>query len=265
MRMATHWMSLLLCAVVLGCSHEPSNESAAAPRVPRVDERTARVDERTPRAVLLDAVAFGTERWCQLEVKQSLVTGTRRRIHFDKDAAVQALLNWRGGSGATAALMPWPVGTIFVAESLDAEGHALDTEVLLVRSGTPDFRLFDEAGNESHTFRQPGDSPGGPRQRNVPVVCAGCHNGTGFFPPMTNFPTEPAVHEMTVSEGARDILVINKFLEGFHRSGGTFGPYASILLGQLRAGMAAGRLTAADKARAAALQPRYPDLLATPR
>ncbi|MSR74825.1 MAG: hypothetical protein EXS14_05065 [Planctomycetes bacterium] len=222
---------------------------------------SAELARATARDQFLEGHGFGSERWCSLVVKNSFVTGTSRRISFDKDAAVEALLSFRGGTGHGAAPLAWPVGTVFVAESLAVDGHALDTEILIVRGDTPDFRIFDETGAVSNTFRQPGDPPSGPRGANVPVVCSGCHNGTGFFPPMMNFPTEPEAQAVSVADGARNAVLIERFLEGFHRSGGTFGPYASMFLGQLRAGLLNGSLDAADRARAERLRMRYPEVL----
>lgn len=214
------------------------------------------------RARFLREIGFDkNEEWESLEVSKSLVTETRRKIYFSKEAVTQALLEHGGGEGFQSKPMNYPDRTVFIAESLQPDGTRIDTEVLITRrEGPPEFLLFDAKGEESKTFHQPGDPPDGPPPGNVPRVCMGCHLGTGYFDPMMSFPTEPKERRVEIDPRFRDVALIKKFLEGYHRGSHLFGPYGSIWLAKLKADSRDGKLSAQDRPYFDLLRKKYPEL-----
>lgn len=200
--------------------------------------------------------------WESFDVSKSIVTETRRRIYFSKEAVTQALLAHGGGEGFDAKPMTYPDGTVFIAESLDEKGGRLDTEVMITRrQGPPEFRLFDHLGRALDTFHQPGDPPQGPPPGNVPRVCMGCHLGTGYFDPMMSFPKEPAERRVEIDPGARDMGIVKRFLEGYHRGSHVFAPYGSMWLAKLRFDALEKKLAAEDRPHWERLREKYPELL----
>ncbi|MGH7162878.1 MAG: hypothetical protein ACREID_05285, partial [Planctomycetota bacterium] len=191
--MNTRALPLLLAALAAGAGEEKSD-------LDRLREAT-RYDD--------------AKRWFALEVSRSVVTETRRRIRFDKEAVTRALLAHRGGREWDAAPMEYEDGTTFVAESLDARGEVIDTEVLRIRKEKPpEFLLFGRDGRRGDTFAQPNDPPGGPSPGNVPRVCLGCHLGEGYFDPMMSFPKEPEERRVVLDDTS---LAVKRVLRGTDR------------------------------------------------
>lgn len=177
-------------------------------------------------------------RWSSFDVTRSVVSETRRRLYFDKRAVTQALLAHEGGTGRDAAPMSYAPGTVFVAERIGEAGETLETEVLVIRErGLPRFVLYGRDGFESDVFPAANDSPSAPAERRgtVPRACIACHAGTDYFPPTMDFPTEEPERRIDVPARARDVEIVLRFLEGFHRGDSLFAPYGSIWLSLLKA------------------------------
>jgi hypothetical protein len=201
--------------------------------------------------------------WMAVEVEDSVVTGTRRRIYFDKRAVTRAVVGHKGGKGRNGSPLPYNDGTVFVAERLDAEGHVEDTEVMILRTeGDPEFLLFDAEGQRSTRFSQPGDE--GPATDNVPAVCIDCHTGSNYFHPTMSFPKEPKGNRLLVKDHYRDLDIVEYFLEGFHRAQHTFGPYGSLWMSKLKWDAIEGQLSKSDMAAYRILISRYPQLMSKP-
>ena len=243
-----------LAAVLAACALEPP---APPPPPPPAPPPTAL--EAFRRAHPYD----DAKRWFSLEVTRSVVTETRRRIRFEKEAVTAALAGHGGGGGFNAAPMRYAPGTVFVAESLDAAGKVLDTEVLVVGppDGRPSFLLFGPDGAPRETFPQPNDPPSGPRKGNVPAVCLGCHEGTSYFDPMMSFPAEPLARRVVVDPRCRDEVLAGHFLEGYHRGGRLFGPYGAMWLAKIRSDARSGAVLEEDRPYYERLKERFPDLV----
>lgn len=198
--------------------------------------------------------------WSSFDVTRSVVSETRRRLYFEKQAVTDALLAHAGGSGRDAAPMSYRPGTVFVAERVGEAGETLETEVLVIRErGLPRFVLYGRDGFESDRFPAPGEggSPGG----SVPRACISCHAGTDYFSPTMDFPTEDAERRIDLPPRARDSKIVLRFLEGFHRGDALFAPYGSIWLSLLKADHLDGTLAREDVRFFNALRVRYGDLL----
>jgi hypothetical protein len=193
------------------------------------------------------------EAWVPVPLTHSDVTGGPQRLWFHKDTVTAALLAHPGGAGFRAAPLSYPAGSVFFAEDLGRNGATRAVKVLVTRSSTaPDFLLFDGDGARSRELTGLG---------HVPGACLACHTGDRFFQPMMSFPSEPAEHRVDLDERWRDVEIAKRFLEGYHRADGLFGPYGAIWLARVKSGARDGSLSPADRRRHELLRARYPDLL----
>lgn len=207
------------------------------------------------------------ESWMWMDVFPSVVTETRRRIYFNKDSVTRGLMRHArqhedGRSGFEADAVPYPEGSVFVAESLDENGEPLDTEVLIVREeGPPEFRLFDRAGSRTDTFSRPDDGPEGPEAGNVPQVCLACHTSDRSFEPMSAYPAEPEERILVLDPRYRNVEIATHFLESYHQGNHVFGPYASIWLSKIQADLEEADVKDADREYLKKLRKFYRDYL----
>ncbi|MHC4933507.1 MAG: serine/threonine-protein kinase [Planctomycetota bacterium] len=199
------------------------------------------------------------KRWFSVVLRRSLITGQRKRIYFNKRWVTTALLNHEGGEEWTAAPMNYPPGTAFVAEEIDAKGKIVSTECLRIREERPpEFFLFDSGGKLMDTFTR---KQGVPRHLVVPRNCFSCHTGNRYYDPMQSFPEEPQHFKVELDERYRDLKIVVKFYEGYHRGSRVFGPYGAIWMGKLKGDAKAGQLAEEDRPYYAALKKKYPELM----
>jgi len=232
---------------------EPTPEALDAPAPDAPGERSPGDDghaghrhdvdldaERTP----LEQFRFDNDyvrgvSWFRVELADSLITGTTRRISFDKYAVMEALLTHPGGSGTEAAPIPYESGAVFIAESLDKGGKVIFTAVMRIDTELGnEFFAFDAEGQTAETFTYHvtgADGEAVKRTGAVPESCVACHTGEDYFQPMMSYPYEPEDRALLIDERWRNIEFSERFMEAYHRGGDVFGPYAAIFMGQLKA------------------------------
>ncbi|MBK9385532.1 MAG: hypothetical protein IPN34_12045 [Planctomycetes bacterium] len=221
----------LLCAA-LAAAQEPAFEAA----------------DRASFAAL--AGLDDDERWQRVTLRASRASGTPRRLHYSLPALTAALLDHPGGTGAHAAPLRVPPGTIFVAEDLDVHGAAQRTELLAIDAqGQPRFAAFDARGA---------------RIAIDEASCARCHLGAERFVPWSAFPDEAAEQRIELAPSARDRHALARFGDPARRSSGAIAPYGALLLGVLGERASRGALSATERASYAALRARYPEVLLAP-
>jgi serine/threonine-protein kinase len=205
-------------------------------------------------------------RWFAMDLNASFVTETRRRLYADKDAVTRALMKWPAGREFEAWKEPplaWPDGTVFVAENIDVEGEVVSTDVVRLRSGCkPEFLHFGEDGALTPYHPQPMG------WQAVPASCERCHlaitgSSGAYHDPTNSFPDlAPGRRQILVEGKLRSIEVWRRFRETYHRENGLFAPYATVWIGRLAEGEAAGTLSPEDRAHLAALKTVFPEFFA---
>jgi len=198
--------------------------------------------------------------WFSFEISRSVVTGSRRRFYLPKAAVTLALITHRGGKEWEAAPMEYGTGTMFVAEDIDVrDGAVTATEMIRIRYGQPpQFWLFDDRGMQVNRIQRLNGNPG---VTLAPATCIECHTGTGYYDPMQSFPKEPENHKIDLGDRFRDLPIVLKFLEGYHRGGRVFGPYGAIWMCKLKSDARNKRLTDVDREHYNRLRDKYPELM----
>jgi tRNA A-37 threonylcarbamoyl transferase component Bud32/tetratricopeptide (TPR) repeat protein len=212
-------------------------------------ERAGGSDLDRFRTRLRSERGFGDpNRWFQVDLTWSRVTGRRRLIHVEKRATVEALVSHGGrkfGYGKTCPPLVYPVGTVFVAETFDHDGKmVVQTEALRIGSWPKtEFFVFDEQGRYTKTFIG--------QQKRAPRVCAECHlaprGALVYRAPMMDFPNEGYDSRIEIGKAFRNATFVACFIEHQNRGSNLFGPYASMWLSRLAADAAAEKLVGDDR------------------
>lgn len=203
------------------------------------------------------AIGFGDEEsWRSVELDRSVVTGTRRRLWYEKEAVTRALEAYerpRNGAGPPIA---YPPGAVFVAESIDGDGAVTERAVIHfdgeARAG---YLVYDARGFPAAALtREHGLAA-------APASCVGCHESIDSFHPMMSYPAEPRGLELDVPAHLRDMRLTLALLEGRRRGSPVVGIYGTLWLSHLAWADRNGMLLDVDASHLARLRERYADLL----
>jgi len=239
--------------VILACAQALRPNSAAIARI----EESLRVGSDDLSEFRGQVDYLDRRQWHSFEVHHSSITDTKRRIYFNKRRVTDALLRHKGGREWTAAPLEYEANTVFVAETLNANGDVADTHALRIRSDLPaEFLIFGGDGR----YAKKTEKGLGSRQS-----CISCHTNTGeqsYHDPMMSYPKEPQPMRLLIDDEARDMGAVVHFLEAYHRGGRVFGPYGAIWIGKLRADARNGRISDADRPYYRRLKEKYPKLMA---
>lgn len=194
-------------------------------------------------AALHAELNIGSSRWETVEVS-SLITQSRRRIHFPADEVIAATLERR-------EIAP---GTTFLAAELDAAGQVRETHAARMRADhRMDFTIYDAQGArraDSENF-------------HAPMQCFTCHSRNAQrASPFREFPApapanngfQPAVHETL---GQTEASLVQRMARPKQDSD-VFGDYAGLAAVKLQRRAAAGPVEPWVSALLARVAAQYP-------
>lgn len=202
-----------------------------------------------------------TDAWMSVEVAQSTVTGTKRRLWFEKEAATRALENHERPRNGVGEKMPWPKGSVFIAETIDRDGDVSERAIIAIDDGGAGrYAVFGADGSPANEL---GRGPGHPAAR-LSSSCRACHAGDKTFHPMMSYPSEPVDVRLELPEGRRDVRLALVLNEGRRRGSRIIGVYGTLWLSHLAWSARNGTLLERDAAWLERLRPAWGDLVETP-